>query len=151
PRRHSRSNVLKRNARGMGTTHAAWKGSSCNAMLNVRGRNACDAGDARRHHAGPRLRAPHLECGDIERRLEFTPEKTQPTSPSYRRKKERIVQPRTPMEAFERVRRRDAALAARRAADRTATAAVARIEEIATEFTRKWDRLIPPRQSSPSE
>jgi len=46
-----------------------------------------------------------LECGDIERRLVFTREKT----PSLRGKKERIVKPRTPMEAFERVRRRDAA------------------------------------------
>jgi hypothetical protein len=44
--------------------------------------------------------------------LVFTREKTQPISPSYRRKKERIVKPRTPMEAFERVRSRDAALAA---------------------------------------
>jgi hypothetical protein len=43
-----------------------------------------------------------LECGDIERRLVFTREKTQPISPSLRRKKERIVKPRTPMEAFER-------------------------------------------------
>src|SRR6516162_11646829 len=60
-----------------------------------------------------------LECGNIERRLVFTREKTQPVSPSYRRKKERIVKPRTPMEAFERVRRRDAALAAQRAADRS--------------------------------
>src|SRR5262249_46838381 len=85
------------------------------------------------------------------RRLVFTREKTQPISPSYRRKKERIVKPRTPMEAFERVRRRDAALAAQRAADRTATAAGARIKEIATEFARKWRNLIPPRQSSPSE
>src|SRR5215510_13205305 len=59
-----------------------------------------------------------LECGNIERRLVFTREKTQPISPSYRRKKERIVKPRTPMEAFERVRRRDAVLAAQRAADR---------------------------------
>jgi uncharacterized Zn finger protein len=92
-----------------------------------------------------------LECGNIERRLVFTREKTQPVSPSYRRKKERIVKPRTPMEAFERVRRRDAALAAQRAADRTATAAGVRIKEIATEFARKWDNLIPPRQSSPSE
>ena len=92
-----------------------------------------------------------LECGEIERRLVFTREKTQPISPSYRRKKERIVKPRTPMEAFERVPRRDAALAARRAADRTATAAVARIKEIATGFARKWDNLIPPRQASPSE
>src|SRR5262249_50823430 len=58
---------------------------------------------------------------------------------------------RTPMEAFERVRRRDAALAAQRAADRTATAAGVRIKEIATECARKWDNLIPPRQSSPSE
>ena len=56
-----------------------------------------------------------LECGNIERRLVFTREKTQPISPSYRRKKERLVKPRTPMETFERVRRRDAALAARRA------------------------------------
>ena len=86
-----------------------------------------------------------LECGDIERRLVFTREKKQPISPSYRRKKERIVKPRTPTEAFERVRRRDAALAAGRAADRTATAAVARIKEIAGEFARKWDNLIPPR------
>jgi hypothetical protein len=86
-----------------------------------------------------------LECGDIERRLAFTRERTQPISPSYRRKKERIVKPRTPMEAFERVRRRDAALAAQRAADRTATAAVARIQEIAKEFAQKWDNLIPPR------
>jgi len=92
-----------------------------------------------------------LECGEIERRLVFTREKTQPISPSYRRKKERIVKPRTPMEAFERVRRRDAALAAQRAADRTATATVARIKEIATEFARKWDNLIPPQQTSPSE
>jgi uncharacterized Zn finger protein len=92
-----------------------------------------------------------LECGNIERRLVFTREKTQPISPSYRRKKERIVKPRTPMEAFERVRRRDAALAAQRAADRTATAAGVRIKEIATEFARKWHNLIPPRQSSPSE
>ena len=92
-----------------------------------------------------------LECGNIERRLVFTREKTQPVSPSYRRKKERIVKPRTPMEAFERVRRRDAALATQRAADRTATAAGVRIKEIATEFARKWDNLIPPRQSSPSE
>jgi len=68
-----------------------------------------------------------LECGNIERRLVFTREKTQPVSPSYRRKKERIVKPRTPMEAFERVRRRDAALATQRAADRTATAAGVRI------------------------
>ena len=86
-----------------------------------------------------------LECGDIERRLVFTREKTQPISPSLRRKKERIVKPRTPTEAFERVRRRDAALAAQRAADRTATAAVARIEEIAKGFAQKWDNLIPPR------
>ena len=92
-----------------------------------------------------------LECGDIERRLVFTREKTQPISPSLRRKKERIVKPRTPMEAFERVRRRDAALAAQRAADRTATAAVARIQEIAKEFAQKWDNFIPPRQSSRSE
>ncbi|SRR2546428_7391621 len=88
-----------------------------------------------------------LECGDIERRLVFTREKT----PSLRGKKERIVKPRTPMEAFERVRRRDAALAAQRAADRTATAAVARIQEIAKEFAQKWDNFIPPRQSSRSE
>jgi hypothetical protein len=88
-----------------------------------------------------------LECGDIERRLVFTREKTQPISPSLRLKKQRIVKPRTPMEAFERVRRRDAALAAQRAADRTATAAVARIKEIATEFARRWDNLIPHRQS----
>jgi hypothetical protein len=86
-----------------------------------------------------------LECGNIERRLAFTREKTQPISPSYRRKKERIVKPRTPMEAFERVRRRDAALAAQRAADRTAIGAVAKIEEIAKEFAQKWDNLIPPR------
>jgi len=92
-----------------------------------------------------------LECGNIERRLVFTREKTHPISPSYRRKKERIVKPRTPMEAFERVRRRDAALAAQRAADRTATAAVARIQEIAKEFAQKWDNFIPPRQSSRSE
>jgi uncharacterized Zn finger protein len=92
-----------------------------------------------------------LECGNIERRLVFTREKTQPISPSYRRKKERIVKPRTPMEAFERVRRRDAALAAQRAADRTATAAGVRIKEIAAEFARKWDNLIPPRKSSLSE
>ena len=92
-----------------------------------------------------------LECGDIERRLVFTREKTQPISPSLRLKKQRIVKPRTPMEAFERVRRRDEALAAQRAADRTATAAVARIKEIATEFARRWDNLIPHRQSSPSE
>jgi len=86
-----------------------------------------------------------LECGDIECRLVFTREKTQPISPNLKRKKERIVKPRTPMEAFERVRRRDAALAAQRAGDRTATAAVARIEEIAKEFAQKWDNLIPPR------
>jgi hypothetical protein len=84
-----------------------------------------------------------LECGNIERRLVFTREKTQPISPSYRRKKECLVKPKTPMEMFERVRRRDAALAARRAADRTATAAVANIKEIAEEFRRKWDNLIP--------
>jgi uncharacterized Zn finger protein len=90
-----------------------------------------------------------LECGDIERRLVFTREKTQPISPSLKRKKERIVKPRTPVEAFERVRRRDAALASQRAADRAATAAVARIQEIAKEFARRWDNLIPPRQSSP--
>jgi acyl carrier protein len=59
PRGHSRLNVLKRSARGMGATYAALKGSSCDAMLNVRGRNVCDAGSARRHHLGPRLRAPH--------------------------------------------------------------------------------------------
>jgi len=58
PRGHSRL-ILKRNARGMGTTHAALKGSNCNEMLNVRGRNVCDAGGARRHHASPGLRAPH--------------------------------------------------------------------------------------------
>ena len=92
-----------------------------------------------------------LECGDIERRLVFTREKTQPISPSLRRKKERIVKPRTPMEAFERVRRRDAALAAQRAANRAATAAVARIQEIAKEFAQKWDNFISPRQSSRSE
>jgi hypothetical protein len=34
-----------------------------------------------------------LECGNIERRLVFTREKTQPISPSDRRKKERIVKP----------------------------------------------------------
>jgi hypothetical protein len=90
-----------------------------------------------------------LECGEIERRLVFTREKTQPISPSLRRKKERVVKARTPMEAFERVRRRDAALAAERAADRAATAAVTRIKEIAKEFARKWDNLIPPRQSLP--
>jgi hypothetical protein len=84
-----------------------------------------------------------LECGNIERRLVFTREKTQPISPSYRRKKERLVKPKTPMETFERVRRRDAALAARRAADRTATAGVASINKIAEEFRRKWDNLIP--------
>ena len=33
-----------------------------------------------------------LECGNIERRLVFTREKTQPISPSYRCEKERIVQ-----------------------------------------------------------
>ena len=81
----------------------------------------------------------------------FTRKKTQPILPSYRRKKERIVKPRTPMEAFERVRRRDAALAAQRAADRTATAAGVRIKEIATEFAQKWDDLIPPRRASSSE
>jgi hypothetical protein len=31
-----------------------------------------------------------LECGEIERRLVFTREKTQPISPSLRRKKERV-------------------------------------------------------------
>jgi hypothetical protein len=72
-----------------------------------------------------------LECGDIERRLVFTREKTQPVSPRPRR----VAKPRTPMEAFERVRRRDAILAA----DRAATAVVARIKETAEEFSRKWD------------
>jgi hypothetical protein len=90
-----------------------------------------------------------LECGEIERRLMFTCEKTQPVSPSHRRKNERIVKPRTPMEAFEKVRRRDASLAAERAADRTATAAVANIKEIAEEFHRKWDNIMPHRQPSP--
>jgi hypothetical protein len=43
-----------------------------------------------------------FECGAMERRrLVFTREKTQPISPSDRRNKERIVKPRTPMEAFE--------------------------------------------------
>jgi hypothetical protein len=92
-----------------------------------------------------------LECGDIERRLVFTREKTQPLSPSDRRKKERVVKPRTPMEAFEKVRRRDAAFAAERAAERTATAAVANIKAITEEFHRKWDNLILRRQSSPPE
>src|SRR5438132_8374700 len=69
-----------------------------------------------------------LECGDIERRLVFTREKTQPVSPS-RRKNERVAKPRTPMEAFEKVRRRDAALAAETAAEKAATAAVASIKE----------------------
>src|SRR5439155_18238793 len=87
-----------------------------------------------------------LECGDIERRLVFTREKTQPISPSQRRKTECIVKPRTPVEAFERVRSRNAALAA----ERTATAAVATIKEIAEEFYRKWHNLIMRCQSSPS-
>src|SRR6266404_5093560 len=90
-----------------------------------------------------------LECGEIERRLVFTREKTQSVSPSNRRKNERVAKPRTPMEAFEKVRRRDAALAAERAADRRATAAVARIKEIAEDFYRKWDNLIPRREPSP--
>jgi hypothetical protein len=51
------------------------------------------------------------------------------------------------MEAFERVRRRDAVLAA----DRAATAVVARIKETAEEFSRKWDYLILRRQPSPPE
>ena len=87
-----------------------------------------------------------LECGDIERRLVFAREKTQPISPSQRRKTECVVKPRTPVEAFERVRSRHAALAA----ERTATAAVATIKEIAEEFYRKWHNLIPRCQSSPS-
>jgi len=91
-----------------------------------------------------------LECGDIERRLVFTREKTQPISPSQRRKTECIVKPRTPVEAFERVRSRHAALAAERTAERTATAAVATIKEIAEEFDRKWHNPIPRCQSSPS-
>jgi len=33
PQGHSRSHLLKRNARGIGTMHAALKGSSCDAML----------------------------------------------------------------------------------------------------------------------
>jgi hypothetical protein len=86
-----------------------------------------------------------LECGDIERRLVFTREKTQPVSASHRRKNERVAKPRTPMEAFEKVRRRDAALAAERAAEKAATAAVASIKEIAEGFYRKWDNLIPRR------
>src|SRR5258706_10777425 len=80
-----------------------------------------------------------LECGDIERRLVFTREKTQPISPSHRRKNKHIVKPRTPMEAFEKVRSRHAALAAERAAERAAAEAVARIKEIAEEFDRKWN------------
>jgi hypothetical protein len=84
-----------------------------------------------------------LECGDIERRLVFTREKTQPISPSDRRKIERVVNPRTPMKAFEKVRSRHAALAAQRAAERAATAAVASMKEIAEEFHRKWDNLVP--------
>src|SRR5262245_58830140 len=89
-----------------------------------------------------------LECGDIERRPVFTREKTQPIAPRHRREIECVVKPRTPMEAFERARSRHAALAAERVAERTATAAVARIKEIAAEFDRKWDNLIPRRQSS---
>jgi hypothetical protein len=82
-----------------------------------------------------------LECGAIERRLLLTREKTQPISPSDRRKIERIVKPRTPMEAFEKVRRRDATLAAERAADKAVKAAVATVEEIAETFRRKWENL----------
>jgi hypothetical protein len=83
-----------------------------------------------------------FECGAMERRrLVFTREKTQPISPSDRRNKERIVKPRTPMEAFEKVRRRDATLAAERAADTAAKAAVATVEEIAETFHRKWENL----------
>src|SRR5262249_32140458 len=88
-----------------------------------------------------------LECGDIERRPVFTREKTQPISPSHRREIECVVKPRTPMEAFERARSRHAALAAERVAERTATPAVARIEDIAAEFGPKLDKLIPRRQS----
>jgi hypothetical protein len=87
-----------------------------------------------------------LKCGDIERRLVFTREKTQPISPSDRRKIERVVKPRTPMKAFEKVRSRHAALAAQRAAERAATAAVASMKEIAEEFHRKWDNLVPRRR-----
>jgi hypothetical protein len=90
-----------------------------------------------------------LECGDIERRRMFTREKTQPISPSQRRKYERAMKPRTAREAFEKVRSWHAALAAERAAERTATAAVATIKEIAAEFDRKWHSLIPRCQSSP--
>src|SRR5262245_55227041 len=58
-RGHSHSNFVKQTARGISTTHAPLKGSSCDAMLSMRGRNVCDAGGTRRHHAGPWLRAPH--------------------------------------------------------------------------------------------
>jgi len=87
------------------------------------------------------------ECGDIERRLVFTRENTQPVSPSDRRKNERVLKPRTPMEAFEKIRSRDATFAAERAA----TAAVANIKSMTEEFRRKWANLIPRRQSSPDE
>jgi len=73
------------------------------------------------------------ECGDIERRLVFTRENTQPVSPSDRRKNERVLKPRTPMEAFEKIRSRDATFAAERAA----TAAVANIKSMTEEFRRK--------------
>jgi uncharacterized Zn finger protein len=97
-----------------------------------------------------------LECGAIEhRRLVFTREKTQPISPSDRNKIERTVKPRTPMEAFEKVRRREATLAAQRAADATVKAAVATVEEIAETFHRKWRNLAsafekPPGHAGPA-
>jgi hypothetical protein len=97
-----------------------------------------------------------FECGAIERRqLVFTREKTQPISPSDRRKKERIVKPRTPMEAYEKVRRRHATLAAERAAEKAVKAAVATVEEIAETFHRKWENLAsafekPPGHAGPA-
>jgi hypothetical protein len=41
-----------------------------------------------------------MERGAIEHRLVFTREKTQPISPSHRRKFERVVKPKTPNEAL---------------------------------------------------
>jgi len=64
PRGRSRLNVLKQNARGMGTTHAALKGSNCNAMLNVRGRNVTSAGRRTARRVSTRCRATrYARCG----------------------------------------------------------------------------------------
>jgi hypothetical protein len=100
-----------------------------------------------------------LECGEVERRLVFTREKTSaanvpvetthPVSPTDRRQKERVAKPGAWEQTVARVRIRHAALTRQAAAERAAKAAAARINQRAEEFYRNWDNLIPRRQPSP--